>query len=112
VFGEQESTFNWYWLVDGLMDLGYRVHLANPAAIQQYSGLKYTDDDSDALWLAEMLRLGILREGYIYPKAAARAHAYAALRWLHPPNVLQVPSARRSPSRPQTECPFTAFRPC
>ena len=31
-----ESTFNWYWLVDGLMDHGYRVHLANPSAIQQY----------------------------------------------------------------------------
>jgi transposase len=27
-----ESTFNWYWLVDGLMDAGYPVHLANPAA--------------------------------------------------------------------------------
>ena len=35
-----ESTYNWYWLVDGLMEAGYRVHLANPAAIQQYSGLK------------------------------------------------------------------------
>ena len=33
-----ESTYNWYWLVDGLMEAGYRVHLANPAAIQQYSG--------------------------------------------------------------------------
>ncbi len=64
-----ESTFNWYWLVDGLMDLGYRLHLANPAAIQQYSGLKHSDDNSDARWLAEMLRLGILPEGYIYPKA-------------------------------------------
>ena len=31
-----ESTFNWYWFVDGLMDNGYKVHLANPAAIQQY----------------------------------------------------------------------------
>ena len=36
-----ESTYNWYWLVDGLMEAGYRVHLANPTAIQQYSGLKY-----------------------------------------------------------------------
>lgn len=63
-----ESTFNWYWLVDGLMERGYPVRLANPAAIQQYSGLKHGDDDSDALWLAEMLRLGILPEGYIYPK--------------------------------------------
>ncbi len=63
-----ESTFNWYWIVDGLMDAGYKVHLANPAAIGQYSGLKYSDDTSDALWLAEMLRLNILPEGYIYPK--------------------------------------------
>ncbi len=63
-----ESTFNWYWLVDGLMDQGHRVHLANTAAIQQYEGLKYTDDHSDARWLAHILRLGVLPEGYIYPK--------------------------------------------
>jgi transposase len=63
-----ESTYNWYWLVDGLMEKGYRVHLANTAAIQQYSGLKYTDDHSDARWLAHLLRLGVLPEGYIYPK--------------------------------------------
>jgi transposase len=63
-----ESTYNWYWMVDVLMDEGYRVHLANPAAIQQYSGLKHADDKHDAFWLAEMLRLGILPEGYIYPK--------------------------------------------
>jgi len=63
-----ESTFNWYWLVDTLMEKGYAVHLANPSAIQQYSGLKHGDDKHDAFWLAEMLRLGILPEGYIYPK--------------------------------------------
>lgn len=63
-----ESTYNWYWLVDGLMDAGFRVHLANTVAIEQYSGLKYGDDASDAGWLAKLLRLGILPEGYIYPK--------------------------------------------
>jgi transposase len=63
-----ESTYNWYWLVDLLMEEGYKVHLANPAGIQQYKGLKYSDDKHDAFWLAEMLRLGILPEGYIYPK--------------------------------------------
>ena len=63
-----ESTYNWYWLVDGLMDAGYRVHLANTAAIVQYEGLKHTDDNTDALFLAKLLRLGILPEGYIYPK--------------------------------------------
>jgi len=63
-----ESTFNWYWLVDGLMEAGYKVHLANPSAIQQYCGLKHSDDKHDAFWLAQMLRLGILPEGFIYPK--------------------------------------------
>src|SRR5256885_15870373 len=63
-----ESTYNWYWLVDGLMDQGHKVHLANTAAIQQYEGLKYTDDHSDARWLAHILRLGVLPQGYIYPK--------------------------------------------
>ena len=63
-----ESTFNWYWLVDALMDNGYTTHLANPAAIQKYSGLKYSNDSHDAFWLAHLLRLGILPEGYIYPK--------------------------------------------
>jgi len=64
-----ESTYNWYWLVDGLQDDGYPVHLANPSATQQYKGIKHSDDKSDAFWLAQMLRLGILPEGYIYPKA-------------------------------------------
>lgn len=63
-----ESTYNWYWLVDGLQADGYQVHLANTTAIQQYSGLKYTDDKSDAVWLAQLLRLELLSEGYIYPK--------------------------------------------
>jgi transposase len=63
-----ESTFNWYWLVDLLMESGYCLHLANPAAIQKYKGLKHSDDNHDAFWLAHMLRLNILPEGYIYPK--------------------------------------------
>ena len=63
-----ESTFNWYWLVDLLMDEGYQVHLANPSAIQKYTGLKHSDDIHDAFWLAEMLRLEILPTGYIYPR--------------------------------------------
>jgi transposase len=62
-----ESTFNWYWLVDGLTEDGYQVHLANPAAIKQYEGLKYSGDFADAAHLAQLLRLGLLPEGYIYP---------------------------------------------
>jgi transposase len=63
-----ESTYNWYWMVDGLMDAGHRVHLTNTWAVKQWEGLKYTDDRHDARWLAHLLALGILPEGYIYPK--------------------------------------------
>jgi len=63
-----ESTFNWYWLVDGLMENGYKVHLANPCAIKQYDGLKHSDDTKESFHLARLLKLGILPEGYIYPK--------------------------------------------
>lgn len=63
-----ESTYNWYWLVDGLKEAGFAVRLANTTAIQQYNGLKHTNDKTDARWLAELNRLNILPEGYIYPK--------------------------------------------
>lgn len=61
-----ESTFNWYWLVDGLRGLHYPIHLANPAKIQQYDGIKHADDEHDAFHLAELQRLKILPKGYIY----------------------------------------------
>jgi transposase len=60
-----ESTFNWYWLVDGLQDHGYPVVLANPAGMQPYSGMKYTDDVSDAYFLTELLRLNLLPTGHL-----------------------------------------------
>lgn len=63
-----ESTFNWYWLVDGLMEAGYQVKLVNTCAVRQYDGLKHSDDRDDAFHLAHLLRLGILPCGYIYPK--------------------------------------------
>lgn len=63
-----ESTYNWYWLIDGLQEHGFKVHLANPSAIKTYEGLKHTDDQWDSFWLAHLLRLGILHQGYIYPK--------------------------------------------
>lgn len=61
-----ESTYNWYWLVDGLRALSYPVVLANPAAIDQYSGIKHADDKNDAYFLAQLQRLNILPTGYIY----------------------------------------------
>jgi len=62
-----ESTYNWYWLVDGLREVGFDVRLVNTAAVKQYEGLKHGDDFSDGKHLAQLLRLGILPQGYIYP---------------------------------------------
>jgi len=60
-----ESTFNWYWLVDGLQAAGFKVHLANTTAIKKYEGLKHSGDEADARYLAHLLRLGILPTGTI-----------------------------------------------
>ena len=60
-----ESTYNWYWLVDGLQDHGYHVVLANPARMKPYDGLKHTDDVSDAYFLAELL---LLPTGHIHDR--------------------------------------------
>ena len=62
-----ESTFNWYWLVDGLQAAGFQVHLANTTAIKKYEGLKHSGDEADAHYLAHLLRLGILPTGTILP---------------------------------------------
>ena len=50
------------------MDADYSVSLVNTCAVKQYEGLKHTDDQYDAYWLAHLMRLGILPTGYIYPK--------------------------------------------
>jgi transposase len=63
-----ESTFNGYGLVDGLQDHGDHVVLANPAGMQPYSGMKYTDDVSDACFLADLLRLNLLPTGPIHDR--------------------------------------------
>ena len=63
-----ESTCNWYWLLDGRIEEGYAMHLANPSAIRQCEGLRHSDDVTDAFHLANLHRLGILRTGYMYPK--------------------------------------------
>lgn len=63
-----ESTWNWYWLVDGLKEAGFEVRLVNTSAVKQYEGKKFSDDNHDARWLAHLMALGVLPVGYIYPK--------------------------------------------
>jgi transposase len=63
-----ESTYNWYWLVDGLQEKKYPVVLAHPSEMEQYDGIKAADDLTDAAFIARLARLGVLPTGYIYPK--------------------------------------------
>jgi len=63
-----ESTYNWYWLVDGLMEKGYKSAPGQHGGHPTIQWAQYTDDDSDARWLAHLLRLGVLPQGYIYPR--------------------------------------------
>jgi transposase len=75
-----ESTYNWYWLVDGLQAAGFVVHLANTTAMVRYEGLKHSDDESDAIQLARLLRLNILPVGHIMEKAARATRDLARKR--------------------------------
>jgi hypothetical protein len=43
------------------------VNLANTAATKKYDGLKHSGDETDARYLAHLLRLGILPTGTILP---------------------------------------------
>lgn len=63
-----DSTYNWYWLIDGSQDAGFRVHLDNTSAIKQHEELKHSGDETDARHLAHLLRLGILPTGTILPR--------------------------------------------
>src|ERR1700722_1816163 len=100
-----EATFNWCWLVEELMEDGYCVHLANPAAIRQYDGLKYSGDFADAAYLAQLLRLGLLPEGYIgsfensVGNAAQRACALNAAK-------LSFPAMRNKPVLMVSKCAY------
>jgi transposase len=63
-----ESTVNWYWLVDGLMDAGFDVKLAHPLGLKAITDAKVKTDRRDAYKLANLLRLNALPKAYVYPK--------------------------------------------
>ena len=90
-----EATINWYWLIDGLQEAGFEVKLAHSMALYMITGAKVKTDRRDAFSLAKLLRLDVIPEAYIYPKAkrpirdllrkrkqmvSLRANAYGALR--------------------------------
>ena len=79
-----ESTYNWYWLVDGLIDAQYSVRLVNTLAVKQYDGLKHQNDHTDAFHLAHLMRLGILPTGLyltLKPHVAYVIYCVNACNW-------------------------------
>lgn len=62
-----ESTFNWYWLVDGLQELGFDVSLAHTLGLAMITRAKVKTDRRDAFALAKLLRAGVIPNAYIYP---------------------------------------------
>ena len=63
-----ESTYNWYWLVDGLMDKGYETKLVNTTKANSRNSKKHTDDLDDALHLCYLQRMNDLPTGYVFPR--------------------------------------------
>ena len=63
-----ESTFNWYWLIDGLQEAGYDVRLAHTLGLFMITAAKVKTDKRDAFALAKLLRIGTIPAAFIYPK--------------------------------------------
>src|SRR5437762_7599181 len=62
-----ESTFNWYWLIDGLQAEGFDVVLAHTLGLYLITGAKVKTDRRDAYALAKLLLVGAVPTAYIYP---------------------------------------------
>jgi transposase len=62
-----ESTFNWYWLIDGLQAEGFEVVLAHTLGLYLITGAKVKTDRRDAYALAKLLLVGAMPAAYIYP---------------------------------------------
>ena len=64
-----EATYGWEWLAELLEDSGYEFHLAHPLATKAISYARVKTDAVDARTLAELLRVGMLPEAYVAPRA-------------------------------------------
>ena len=67
-----EATYNWYWLANLFESEGWFLRLADPCTVSQ-ANLKYSNDHTDAAYLAERLRVHSLNTFPIMGQAY-RAH--------------------------------------
>jgi transposase len=61
------STFNWYWLIDGLQAAGFEVVLAHILGLYLITGAKVKTDRRDAYALAKLPLVAAVPAAYIYP---------------------------------------------
>lgn len=59
-FAVVEATYNWYWLANLFESEGWFLRLADPCTVSQ-ANLKYSNDHTDAAYLAERLRVHSLK---------------------------------------------------
>jgi transposase len=76
-----ESTFNWYWIVDGLQNRKIPVTLAHSLKLAAISSAKVKTDKRDALVLATLLRAKMIPESYIYPAEDRPLRDLMRRRW-------------------------------
>lgn len=62
-----ESTYNWYWLADLFDQHGWRLRIIDPSTVST-NQVKYSDDYTDAEYLAERLRQGSAKLTTIIPR--------------------------------------------
>ncbi len=62
-----ESTFNWYWIADIAEDNNWNFRLADPCTVSQ-ANIKASNDETDAEYLADRLRLGSLKCTEVLPR--------------------------------------------
>ena len=63
-----ESTYNWYWLLDGLKKNKVPCHLGHALYIKYRCGNKHKNDPVDARGIADLLRTNRFPLAYDYPE--------------------------------------------
>jgi hypothetical protein len=99
-----ESTFNWYWLLNGLKRYKVPCHLGHALYIKRMSGNKHKRDSVDARQIADLLRTNRFPPAYDYPEQMRgtrdllrRRHSFVRRRagtYTHLQNTLTVMALR------------------
>lgn len=74
-----ESTYNWYWLADLFEEKGWNLRVCDPSTVSR-ANIKAADDFTDAVYLAEMLRIDSIKTTPIMPKGQRAVRDFTRAR--------------------------------